>query len=87
MVFGVGVYSLMIRGMGGLRAVAVAEEQVGRRSCEEGEPVRGDPVGEGGQDGVAGVDAGQDQQAAQARLHNAEAPGVNGRSPMMPVAE
>src|SRR5260370_26208055 len=59
MVSGVGVGAFMIRGPEGRRAVAVAEQQVGRRPSEEGEPVGGDPVGEGGQEGVAGVNAGQ----------------------------
>src|SRR6266700_1163374 len=35
-------------------SVAVPEEQVGWRPGEEGKPIGGDPVGEGGQDGVAG---------------------------------
>jgi len=73
MVFGVGVCALVIRGLGDRRAVAMAEQQVGRRPGEKGEPVGGDPVGQGGQEGVAGVDAGQDQQAAQAGLHDAQA--------------
>jgi hypothetical protein len=53
-------------------SVAVTEEQVGRRPGEEGQQVGGDPVGQGGQEGVAGLDAGQDQQAAQAGLDDAE---------------
>ena len=49
--------------------------------------VGADPVGQGGQEGVAGVDAGQDQQAAQAGLDDAESARVRGKSPMMPAAE
>jgi len=56
----------------------MAEQQVGWRPRQEGEPVGGDPVGEGGQDGVAGVDAREDQQAAEARLYDAESPGGDG---------
>ena len=52
--------------------VAVAEQQVGRRPGKEGEPVGGDSVGQDGQDGIAGADAGQDQQAAEAGLHDAQ---------------
>ena len=48
-VFGVGICSLLISGPDGWRAVAVAEQQVSRRSGQEGEPVGGDPVGEGDQ--------------------------------------
>jgi MmyB-like transcription regulator ligand binding domain len=42
-------------------AVPVAVQQIGRRSCEEGEPVGGEPVRQGGQERVTAVDAGQDQ--------------------------
>jgi len=34
--FGIGIYSLLISGPEGLRAVAVAEQQVGQRSGQEG---------------------------------------------------
>ena len=53
----------------------VAEEQVGGRAGEEGEPVGGEPVGEDGEVGVAAVDAGQDQRATQAGFDKAEAAG------------
>ena len=61
------------RGAAGDRpSVAVAEQQVGRRPGQEREPVGGDPVRESGQDCVGGPDVGQDQQAAEAGLDDAE---------------
>src|SRR5215472_781578 len=50
----------------------MAEQQVGRRPRKQGKPVGGEPIDEGGQEGVAAVDTGQDQQTAQAGLDDAE---------------
>ena len=57
----------------GRSAVHSGAGRAGRPAAQRGgEPVGRDPVSESGQEGVAGVDAGQDQQAAEAGLHDAE---------------
>jgi hypothetical protein len=53
-------------------AVAVSVQEVGRQSGAQRKPVGGEPVGQRGQDRVTAVDAGQDQQAGQAGLDQAE---------------
>ena len=59
-------------------AVPVSVQQVGRRSGTQRNPVGREPVGQRGQERVTAVDAGQDQQAAQAGLDQAEPAGCDG---------
>ncbi len=53
-------------------AIAVSVQEVGRQSGAQRKPVGGEPIGQRGQERVTAVDAGQDQQAAQAGLDQAE---------------
>ena len=63
--------------VGGRRVAPVpdAEHAVGDRAGGQRHPVRGQPVRQRCQQGIAGGDAGQHQQPGQARLHDAQAAG------------
>jgi hypothetical protein len=66
--------------------VTTTEQPIRDRPGHQGQPVGTKPVSQRGDESIGDANAGQDQHAAQACLDEAEPPGVNGKSAMMPVA-
>jgi len=67
-------------------SVAVAEQQVGWRPGQQGEPVGGDPVGQDGQDGVAARTPARISRPLRLASTMPSPPGVSGNSATIPAA-